>query len=51
MRQIRALPEEAGWSYGYVHRRPADSGVTFRPRGGDMRSSRRPHGDSPRLPR
>ncbi|MEU2146093.1 MULTISPECIES: helix-turn-helix domain-containing protein [Streptomyces albovinaceus subgroup] len=38
---IRGLMEESGRSYGYIHRRLDASNVTFRPRGGDMRPSRR----------
>ncbi|WP_414169171.1 helix-turn-helix domain-containing protein [Streptoverticillium reticulum] len=48
---IRALAEESGRSYGYVHRRLAESGVTFRSRGGNLRSSRRPRGSGLRPPR
>ncbi|MFI8370942.1 helix-turn-helix domain-containing protein [Streptomyces sp. NPDC085466] len=36
---IRALAEEAGRSYGGVHRLLADAGGTFRSRGGDRRST------------
>ncbi|MFI5859349.1 helix-turn-helix domain-containing protein [Streptomyces parvulus] len=46
---IRALAEESGRSYGYVHARLYVSGVSFRSRGGNRwRSSRRPRGSSPR---
>ncbi|MGW6772260.1 helix-turn-helix domain-containing protein [Streptomyces sp. NPDC055037] len=49
---IRALAEESGRSYGYVHRHLYASGVTFRPRGGILHSShRRPWDSGPRAPR
>ncbi|MFD3714915.1 helix-turn-helix domain-containing protein [Streptomyces sp. NPDC058677] len=48
---IRALSEESGRSYGYVHQRLYESGVTFRPRGGNRHTSRRPRGSGPRAPR
>ncbi|ROQ70247.1 hypothetical protein EDD93_4760 [Streptomyces sp. 840.1] len=38
---IRRLTEESGRSFGYVHQRLGLSGVKFRPRGGDMRPTRR----------
>lgn len=49
---IRALAEESGRSYGYVHRRLYESGVSFRSRGGNRwGSSRRPQNSRPRAPR
>ncbi|MFG2614030.1 helix-turn-helix domain-containing protein [Streptomyces anulatus] len=48
---IRGLMEESGKSYGYIHRRLDASGVTFRPRGGDMRPSRRSADSGPKAPR
>jgi hypothetical protein len=36
-RSIRALAEETGRSYGFVHRMLSESGVTLRGRGGATR--------------
>ncbi|MFE3387381.1 helix-turn-helix domain-containing protein [Streptomyces anulatus] len=47
---IRGLMEESGRSYGYIHRRLVASNVTFRPRGGDMRPSRRSANSGPQAP-
>ncbi|CAM5709506.1 hypothetical protein SFUMM280S_08101 [Streptomyces fumanus] len=44
---IRALAEETGRSYGFVHRMLSESGVTLRGRGGATRA-RRPHRPDPR---
>ena len=38
---IRALAEDTGRSYGFVHRVLSESGVTLRGRGGATRSKRR----------
>ncbi|MFI1226078.1 MULTISPECIES: helix-turn-helix domain-containing protein [unclassified Streptomyces] len=48
---IRGLMEESGRSYGYIHRRLDATGVTFRPRGGAMRPSRRSADSGPQAPR
>ncbi|MFE3380343.1 helix-turn-helix domain-containing protein [Streptomyces anulatus] len=48
---IRGLMEESGRSYGYVRRRLVATGVTFRPRGGDMRPSLRSADSGPQAPR
>ncbi|MFJ5045573.1 helix-turn-helix domain-containing protein [Streptomyces anulatus] len=48
---IRGLMEESGRSFGYVRRRLVATGVTFRPRGGNMRPSPRSAGSGPRAPR
>lgn len=37
---IRALAEETGRSYGFVHRVLSESGVVLRGRGGDTRSKK-----------
>jgi hypothetical protein len=34
---IRSLVASTSWSYGFVHRMLAESGVRFRPRGGARR--------------
>ncbi len=39
---IRALAEETGRSYGFVHRMLTEAGVTLRGRGGATRGRRRP---------
>lgn len=48
---IRDLTEESGWSFGYVRGRLVLSGVKFRPRGGDMRPTRRSADGGPQAPR
>ncbi|MFJ8248574.1 helix-turn-helix domain-containing protein [Streptomyces sp. NPDC094466] len=48
---IRGLMEESGKSYGFVHRRLVATGVTFRPRGGNMRPSPRSADSGPQAPR
>ncbi|MEV7116741.1 helix-turn-helix domain-containing protein [Streptomyces anulatus] len=50
VKSIRGLMEESGRSYGYIHRRLDAAGVTFRPRGGDMRPSRRSANSGPQAP-
>ncbi|MEW1657814.1 helix-turn-helix domain-containing protein [Streptomyces sp. NPDC093707] len=47
---IQALAEESGWSYGYVHRRLAETGPLRSP-GGNVRSRRRQRGSGPQPPR
>lgn len=44
---IRALAEETGRSYGFVHRLLADAGVPLRARGGATRSKSRKTGTQP----
>lgn len=39
---IRALAEETGRSYGFVHRMLSESGVTLRGRGGATRGKKSP---------
>lgn len=41
---IRALSEESGRSYGFVHRLLGEAGVEFRSRGGATRRTRVPVG-------
>ncbi|MFD8919602.1 helix-turn-helix domain-containing protein [Streptomyces sp. NPDC059569] len=38
---IRAIRDETGRSFGFVHRMLSEAGVDFRSRGGDFRSTRR----------
>lgn len=47
---IRAIAEETGRSYGWVHRLLGESGVIFRQRGGKPRDPRRPLGSAAQHP-
>lgn len=40
-RSIRALAEETGRSYGFVHRMLSETGVTLRGRGGSTRGKKK----------
>ena len=45
-KSIRALSEELGRSYGFVHRLLSESGATLRGRGGAVRAKNRKTGDA-----